>query len=287
MIRFVLALLVVVSFPASARRVRARAPEVLLVGAVHNLHFNPSSHYSLKDLAAQILSLKPDLICGEITPEALGRPMEGYFPPEAAFLAAMAPGWKVRFAAVDWRMDTALQRKAEEEEPDSVASRADRMDQDFKAGLDGFRGTSLYDYIHFPSTLEGIDTKFEQVIGENTVSDLAAGNWHERNRRIVENSLAAAHGARRIVIVFGVSHLPQLVRQLKARGIRAEIPARRFLPGGSMAVPPGVLARWRRNAGWLRAIREGKVSVSPDSLLKVRDSHRIQDLEQALEASGG
>ncbi|NTV76214.1 MAG: TraB/GumN family protein [Holophaga sp.] len=278
--RLLLSLAVLATLPAPGR-----TPEVHLVGVIHNLHFSPRSHYSLADLREQILALEPDLICGEITPEALGGPMEGYFPPEAVFLAEMAPRWRMRFSAVDWRMDSALQEKAERGEPADVAERAGRMDQAFGEGLAAFAGASLYDFVHLPSTLEQVDLKFEKVIGENTVSDLAAGSWHERNRRIVANSLAAAEGARRILIVFGASHLPQLVRQLEARGIKARIAPRRFQPGGSTAVPRPVVERWRRNLENLKGVRDGRIAASADALLKVRRSNRVRDLEQAIQAS--
>jgi hypothetical protein len=264
----------------------ARAPEVYLVGAIHDKHFDRRHHYTLLDLQAQVLALRPDLICGEITPEAFEQPMEGYFPPEAAFLAAMAPRWKVRFAPVDWRMDSAEQQKAESEEPPAVAQQVAKLDQAFVSGMAEFKGASLYDYLHDPSTLGLIDRKFEDVIGTNTISDIAAGSWHERNRRIVENGLKAAGEARRIVFVFGVSHLPQLVRQLKARGIEAVVPPRYFMPGDlQQNVPDVVLARWRRNLRHLRAIRDGKLAVPEDQARKVRNSHRIQDLEQALQSA--
>ncbi|GLH71997.1 hypothetical protein GETHLI_04990 [Geothrix limicola] len=261
------------------------SPEVYLVGAIHNMHFDPHHHYALQDLQAQILALKPDLICGEITPEAFERPMEGYFPPEAAFLAAMAPRWKMRFVPVDWRMDSDLQQKAEAEEPEAISRRVAELDQAFVGGMSEFKGDSLYDYLHSPATLALIDEKFEKVIGDRTVADVAAGSWHERNRRIVDNGLRAAGTARRIVFVFGVSHLPQLVRQLKARGIEASIPPRRFTPGGPQKLPAEVLARWSKNLENLRAVRDGRLAVAEDDARKVRNSRRIQDLEQALQST--
>jgi len=72
-------------------------PTVYLVGAIHNMHLNQDNQYSINDLLAQIRAIKPDLVCGGITPEAYNQPMEGYFPPEAAFLAEMANGsWRER-----------------------------------------------------------------------------------------------------------------------------------------------------------------------------------------------
>jgi len=262
-----------------------RCPDVYLVGVIHNMHFDLRNNYSLFDLQEQILSVHPDVIFGEITPEAFDQPMEGYFPPEASFIAAMAPTWKVRFVPVDWRVGYLLQKKAEEDEPSSITNRVAQLDNEFISGIKNFKGISLYDYLHSPEVLSLIDTKFEQVIGENTVSDLAAGNWHERNRRVVENGLAEAKGAKRIVFVFGSSHLPQLVRQLKTRGFEARIPPRQFTPSPNQHVPAQVLARWQRNLNNLKAIRDGRLAVSDDAMLKVRNSHRIQDLEQALQVT--
>lgn len=260
-------------------------PEVYLIGVIHNMHFESKNNYSLIDLQEQILSIQPDVICGEISPEAFDQPMEGYFPPEAAFLAAMASTWKVRFVPVDWRMSYILQRKAEAEAPSSVADQVAQLDNEFISGIKNFKGISIYDYFHSSEVLSLVDIKFEQVIGENTMSDLAAGNWHERNRHIVENGLAEAKDNKKIVFVFGASHLPQLVRQLKTRGIKAKIPPRRFTPSGNQQFPNQVVARWQRNLDNLKAIRDGRIIVSNDALQKVTNSHRIQDLEQALQAT--
>jgi hypothetical protein len=51
-------------------------------------------------------------------------------------------------------------------------------------------------------------------------------------------------------------------------------------------VPPSVVARWRRNRDNLIAIRDRKIAASRDSLDKLKDSHRIEDLELALKTYG-
>jgi len=48
-------------------------PTVYLIGSIHSQHFDPQYHYSLNDLQTQIIALKPDLVCGEITPEIFKR----------------------------------------------------------------------------------------------------------------------------------------------------------------------------------------------------------------------
>ncbi len=80
-------------------------PEVYIIGSVHAMHLNDSYHYSLNDLLTQIQLLNPDIVCGEITPEAYNTVLEGYFPPEAVMLAQMSTVLGYRFIPVDWRAD--------------------------------------------------------------------------------------------------------------------------------------------------------------------------------------
>ena len=260
--------------------------EVILLGTAHDLHFKAESHYSLVDLRNEVAALRPDLICGEMTPEAYQGPMEGYFPPEAAYLAEVAPTLHARFAATDWRITHAWQSRAEEMEPKEVKDKLDELTKETGKQMQSQVEPTLFDFLH----TEGVaiaDYQFEQVIGENTVSDIAMGGWHERNRRIVENCLDADAGSRRIVVVYGAAHIPQLQRQLAARGITAQIASRLFVPGGMGSVPSSVIARWQRNLDNLNGILDGSIAVSHDSLEKVKDSHRIQDLELALKTYGG
>ena len=257
-------------------------PAVFLVGSIHNSHFQDPPRYSIQDLKAQVLALNPDLICGEITPEAYQQPLEGYFPPEASFLDEVAREHTIRFAAIDWRMDSARQSDAEAAEPPSVKEKAKAHAERLMGQIKAFTGDSLYDFLHGPECVSAIDALYEQIKGENTVSDIAAGSWHERNRRMAANCLKAAAGARRIVVVAGVDHVPQLRRQFGALGIATQIPPRHFTPAGQGQVSSAVLTRWQRNLDNLRAILSGRVPASADALRKVKQSRRIQDLEEAI-----
>ncbi len=261
-------------------------PEVIVLGTAHDLHFKAENHYSLVDLRNEVAALHPDLICGEITPEAYQGPMEGYFPLEAAYLAEVAPALHARFAATDWRITHAWQSRAEEMEPKEVKDKIEALTQEVAKQIQSQAEPSLFDFLHTKAVALA-DYQFEQVAGENTVSDIAMGGWHERNRRIVENCLDAAAGSRRIVIVYGSGHIPQLQRQLAARGITAQIASRLFIPAGLGSVPPSVIARWQRNLDNLKRILDGSIAVSHDSLDKVKDSHRVQDLELALKTYSG
>ncbi|MGA2167277.1 MAG: hypothetical protein ABSG62_03640 [Terracidiphilus sp.] len=262
------------------------APEIFLVGSVHHMHFEERYHYSLIDLQTQVRSLHPDVVCGEITPEAFNGPMEGNFPPEAAMLAQMAPGWGARFIPADWRVSFSWQDRASQQEArDKVkAAEVDAAQNKAKAYFAAFSGDSLYDYTSGSTPyLAMVDHMFEEVIGENTPSDIAAGAWHERNRKIVENCLTEAGPGMRIVFVFGSGHLPQLRRQLAARGLTAQIPPRAFTPAGPGTMPPAVIARWQRNLKNLEGIADRSIAVSADNLAKAKDTNRAPALRSEID----
>ena len=247
-------------------------PTVYLVGSIHNMHLDEKNHYSINDLLAQISALKPDLVCGEITPEAYNQPMEGYFPPEAAFLAEMAEELNYRFVPVDWRLDYSTQTLAGKGIPSAVNEQSAALVKSIKAKLKASNGKSFYDILHDETTISDLDSLYEKIIGMNTLAEIANGSWHERNRRAVENGMAAAGNAHIIVFVFGIDHLPQLKRQLKSQGIDAIIPERLFTPGYDHKVSSAVLKRWERNLKNLELIRGKKIPISYDNYQKVINS---------------
>lgn len=260
-------------------------PEICIIGTIHSMHFDPEYHYSIIDIQAQICALKPDLVCGEITPEAYGQAMEGYFPPEAAFLAQMASKLNYRFEPVDWRLDYATQSKAEKEYPKSVMEKVSSFGNAYFAKFKESDSQSVYDDIHSEMNIAIIDSVFEKIIGANQIAEIAHGNWNERNRRIVENGLATAKNAQRIVFVFGSDHIPQIRRQLEVLGFKAQIPERMFVPFNNFKVSDEVIERWQHNLENLKLIRERKIPATEDDYQKLINSRRIQDLELAIQKS--
>ena len=261
-------------------------PTIYLVGAVHRMHFNPEDNYTINDLLEQVHKLKPDVVCGEIAPEAFNQLMEGYFPPEAAALAEMADELHYRFVPADWRLDYATQFLiANNNLPDSVQQLRTALFSNLFARIKLSNSVSLYDDLHQEATLADIDSLFEKIIRPNPLAEIASGSWHERNRRIVEQGLMAAENAHTIVFVFGLSHLPQLQRELKGLGFDAQIPERLFVPGHNFKLSETVLNRWKRNLGNLKFISDNKSSTTYDNYQKVINSNRIKDLEEALQKS--
>lgn len=257
-------------------------PKIYLVGAVHAMHFNPGFHYTVNDLLEQVIQLKPNLVCGEITPEAFQQNMEGYYPVEASFLAEMADEHKYRFVPVDWRIDASTQALAESIFPKDIAKKQSAIDSTYLNGINKFDGVSLYDFMHAHESVALMDSLFEKVVGSNPISEIAMGSWHERNRRIVENSLKYLKDSNTVVFVFGAAHIPQIQRQLEALGYKAEIPERLFTPSNSMKVSLQVINRWKKNLAQLLKIRDRIIKDSFDNYQKVIRSNRIAELTNTL-----
>lgn len=280
---FILGLWGIIFFSQENRQVETNAkPEIFIIGTIHSMHFNPDYHYSIIDLQAQISALHPDLVCGEIVPEAYDQPMEGYFPPEAAFLAEMATTLNYRFVPVDWRLDYATQSKADSLYPKSILKQVTSFNNAYLSKMMESDCQSIYDKIHSELDIALVDSLFEKIIGTDSIAEIAQGDWHERNRRIVINGLSEAKNARRIVFVFGSFHIPQIRRQLNDLGFEPQIPKRLFVPNNNFKVSDAVLKRWKRNLDNLKLIRDKKIPTSDSNYQKVINSKRIQDLELAI-----
>lgn len=285
---FILGLCGLVFFSQENSQVELKTkPEIFIVGSIHSMHFNPEYKYSINDLQSQIIALKPDLVCGEIVPEAFDQPIEGYFPPEAVFLAEMATTLNYRFVPVDWRLDYATQSKAENEYPLYIKEQVKSLSDTMLKLISKSNSQSIYDFIHGNLNLQMTDSLYERIIGTNSIAEIASGNWHERNRKIVENTLKAAkaNNAHKIVIVFGIDHVPQIRRQLNDLGFEPQIPERLFVPDNNFKVSDAVLIHWKRNLENLKLIRDKKIPTSDNNYQKVIHSKRIQELELAIQKS--
>ena len=264
----------------------AAAPnEVILVGTAHTMHLKAEFHYSLADLQQEIEALKPDVICGEITPEAYHGPMEGNFPIEAAFLDEIAPALHAKFVPADWRVAMEWQRRANKLTPKEVKDRAAAIDRQQGEDIMGYKGPSLFDYVHSERFLGLSDQKFHEINGEDTAADIAAGAWHERNRKIIENCLTGAGDAQRIVIAIGSNHLAQLRRELTTQGVPFRIATRSFTPT-TAPVPANVVARWRKNLANIKRILSSELAVSRNDRETVKSNRRnLEEIETAVEAA--
>ena len=125
------------------------------------MHYNPDYRYSTVDLLEQIRALKPDVVCGEIAPDAYEQATEGYFPPEAALLAEMAGELNYRFVPVDWRLDYATQAAADSIYPVSVKEKLAPFGNTYFARMNESASRSIYDAVHSEANISIIDSVFD------------------------------------------------------------------------------------------------------------------------------
>lgn len=255
--------------------------EVYLIGSVHAMHLNQEYNYSLSDLLAQIKTLKPDIVFGEIAPEAYNTVLEGYFPPEAAMLAQMATVLGYRFIPVDWRADFFLQQEAEQSYPSKIRDKISKTaswPNTFKdSGL-----SSLYDHIHNKNTLQTIDHVYEMIVGDS-IANRAHGFWRERNRAIVKNGMDSLNNAGRVVFVFGVDHISRLIRELENYDVKILIPERMFDSDHSAQISEEVYKRWERNLKNLQLIKNKQIDVDASYYQKIMNSNRLVELQSFLD----
>lgn len=255
--------------------------EVYLIGTIHSMHLDAKNNYSMTDLLNQIKKLRPDVVCGEITPEAFETSLEGYFPPEAAMLAEMADELNYRFVPVDWRVDYAIQSAAEKLYPSKVKEKIQKIANrtiNYKDSM----SLSVYDHIHSQNNIKTMDTVYEIIISDS-VANIAHGDWYERNSIIVQNGMNACRDAKRVVFVFGADHLSRLIRELAGYDVAVIIPERMFEPSATDTLYSGVLSRWENNLARLKSIKNRQIEVGENYYLKIINSKRIEELEKVLE----
>ena len=273
-------LLIAVSFVAVSKPAfAADKPQVTLVGAIHEMHIEDRWSYSLEDLWGTVRSYKPDLICGEITPEAFGTDLEGVFPPEAAMLAVLAPSVGARFEPVDWRADYVAHRAAEEAMSASKTAILDAAGQAFSSDLFAAEGR-IFEHVHgeeFQLAAEGVH-RLDAWLG----GPLADGEWEKRNGIAAERCLAATTpDTQHIVIVFGAEHLFGLRAALREAGLSATIANEK--KSASLPLVDAITARWERNRDALARLKSTQRQLDPSYALRVEESGRVASLSRFVD----
>ncbi len=259
--------------------------EFYVLGTMHRHHLTARFRYSLTDLEAEVRGLAPDLICGEIVPQALGTRLEGVFPPEAAFLAVLAPELNAVFAASDWRADLDADHfkstTTESSAPEGVESlRKPLLDQ-----LDHFKGVTLFDLVHgveFENLTRQIHESWIEAAGE-----AADGFSVTQNKRIVEKCLEAArtHHSRRVLFAFGQDHQYAIKDALRTRGLVGKSPPRMFKPSSVPVAQKEVMIRWMKNRAALEQLSKAP-STPADVQKMISGLKRIKELTLFIDSQG-
>src|SRR5665213_1333312 len=109
--------LMLIGCASGTNRTNVAPTQVWVLGTLHRNHLDENFHYSLWDLDQAIRKIGPDIICGEVSPQARQGTMRGYFPPEQRIVEQIALGLKIPFAPADWRAPSEDYIKAEKIDP--------------------------------------------------------------------------------------------------------------------------------------------------------------------------
>ncbi len=259
--------------------------EVFVIGTLHRWHLVARYRYSLADLGAEVEALRPDLVCGEVTPEHFSGALEGLYPPEVAVVREASARVGAVFVPADWRGDYAEVFRAERRMDAAQKERFDHAHDELMARLAAWEGASLFDFIG--------DAETQSLVARAHATRIEYGNqaadgfWTTRNAEIVRRCLASSRWAtaKRAVFAFGMEHTYAIERVLLAEhGIRASKAPRLFTPSNSPA-SQAVLREWVRHRDALKAL-EGDPAIEPALRERVIASGRVHELGLFIESRG-
>lgn len=291
MVRFILVISMMLSFGAcsSAKHINSSTQDnpvqqVYAVVSYHEFHLKKELGYSFVDLGAEVIALKPDLICGEIQEQDYRGPMEGYYPPEAAYLDSLAQENGLVFSPSDWRGDFIETQKADEALTPQERSELHSL----KDIPDDFQREAMKDpftAIHGPKFQEAIARFHDRRIAIGT--ELVDGYWIARNQVIVKKCMRKAQSikAKTVVFVFGGHHKYIIEKYLKKYyGIEAAPVKKLYIPTNKPVADP-VTERWKKNRKELIRLMNDRKTL-PSIKAMIQDSSRIDKLLPLIEAKG-
>lgn len=283
--------LLLIAFLAIANLIYAQTEKevskVYVLGTTHSNHLVSDFAYTLKDVENVIETIKPDLICIEMTAEALGSDYEGYFPPENSVIIELAKQHGIKLCPVDWRYNLKEEHKTKAlsaEAKKRIQATRGKVDQLAIGYLTQNNWENYFDFIQnnkdFQQAIkEQHDTKIE-LLGEE--SD---GYWISRNNKIVENLKKAIeeNQAKTVLVSIGLHHKYILEELLAANAKVKEMPS--YETSENSKVSDAVIKRWQRNLDKLNEMLNDE-EVSEVFKNKIKQSHRIKELNDFISSEG-
>ncbi len=260
---------------ASTPQKKEKPIELTVVPTIHRNHLDPEWNFSLADLAATVSEFRPDLLCIELSADAVASPEEGIFPPEAVFLEEVFRAKGIPVVAADWRAPRETYAGVTLE-TDEEARKLRRV---FLSKVNRQEDRLGYLISHFGKMY----TKDLHEMFVRRHGDAAAGFWQERNRRIVETCFQAMQNykAKRIVFAFGADHLYALEENIRKRqGIVYKYP-NPLRTTAALATPASVASRWQKNLQALETLLENP-KTAEELRVRIRETHRVQELKEFL-----
>lgn len=252
-------------------------PEVLTLGTVHSMHLQRGTGYTLSELAEQIRMVKPDLVCGEMSPEDHQSEREGFYPLEVPVVEEAAKSVGATFWPADWRplVHVTVSADMEKEMTPEERTRFDKAYEDFMPRFKAAHGTGFFEFLHRPDTQANFRRIHDVMIDAGT--DATAGFWDTRNQAIVKRCMrkGEAMKAKRILFVFGAEHnygIQDFVKRFYGLDVR---PMKRLAPVSNTPQSDQVVARWTKiRDDLVRVVDSGKL---PPALATAMKQRKIAD----------
>jgi len=264
--------------------------QIYVFGTLHANHLFMELEYSLSDLENVIHTIKPDLICFEMTPEALGKELEGYFPPENAVIINYAIKNNVKYVPVDWRNELSSKENENADMPNTVKDTSRKIQQKTeKIVVDYLSKNNWKGYFNFIH--DNLD--FRNVIKEqhdtkiNMLGEEYDGYWLTRNEKIVDNVVKAIQQekAKKVLITFGLHHkyiIEDYLRE-KYNVIAEQIPE--YENSTTKESDDFVVKRWEENKEYLEKILEDE-NTSSSLKNRIISSSRLKELDMFIASKG-
>ncbi|MFA8451867.1 MAG: hypothetical protein ACEPOW_14325 [Bacteroidales bacterium] len=263
--------------------------KIYFLGTIHSNHLISDLGYTLTDLTKTIEIINPDLICIEMTEGALGKDLEGYFPPENAVILEYAKENGIDIQPIDWRYD--LNKEAKKytltsEQRNKIKETQKKVDQIVFSYLSENDWRGYFSFIqndkNFHSAIKNQHNVKIKLLGEE--SD---GYWLTRNEKIVErlNEKIKESKPKVVLVTFGLHH-KYIIEDLLMNKFKVkteEVP--RLINSENSAKGNSVIGRWTKNKEKLEKILKND-EISNELKNKIIQSGRVKKLEGFINSKG-
>lgn len=283
---FILSLLAAFLTSCTSNKIES---DIYILGTIHSNHLVSDLGYTLKDLENTLEQIKPDLICIEMTEEALGGEMEGYFPTENAVILEYAKRNNIPVCPVDWRADLSRQEKQiqpSDEDKKQLDKTQRAVEELVLEHLIKNNWEHYFAYVQDDSNFHAAIKK-QHDLKIHLLGEESDGYWLTRNDSITENLVNAIqeHKPKVVLLTAGMHHTYIIKDQLKTKHKvkTLEVPA--YAASENQAMPEEVIERWSKNLNALQSVLEND-SASVNLKKRIEQSQRIRELKQMIDSKG-
>lgn len=262
--------------------------DIYVLGTAHSNHLVADFEYTLSDIQNVIKTVKPDVICIEMTAEALNKDIEGYFPPENAAIIEYAKKNNIKVIPVDWRHNLTESLKPyniSDDDKNKLKTARTSVDQLALKHLKENDWKNYFDFIQnnpeFHTAIKKQHNLKIEMLGEEH-----DGYWNTRNEKIVENLIKSIkdNKPKVVLVTFGLHHKYSFKELLKSKHNIDIKKVPNYTKSDNREMSEEVISRWQRNQDNLKKLLD---SDAPKALKsKIKKSGRVRKLDGFIKSKG-